>query len=91
LVWQQQDISNRGFAELLTEAGIPAKLADIENAARKPFAPKKCPPTPDVFEALSKLTRQFPALEIDAFIANANGAIDLISTIDAPCPFVERL
>jgi hypothetical protein len=91
LVWQQQDISNGEFAELLTEVGIPAKRADIENAARKPFAPKKCPPTPDVFEALSKLTRQFPALEIDAFIANANGAIDLISTINAPCPFVEKL
>jgi hypothetical protein len=91
LVWQQQAISNGEFAELLTEAGIPAKRADIENAARKPFAPKKCPPTPDVFEALSKLTRQFPSLEVDAFIASANGAIDLISTIHAPCPFVERL
>ena len=91
LVWQQQAISNGEFAELLTEAGIPAKRADIENAARKPFAPKKCPPTPDVFEALSKLTRQFPSLEVDAFIASANGAIDLISTIHAPCPFVEKL
>ena len=91
LVWQQQAISNGEFAELLTEVGIPAKRADIENAARKPFAPKKCPPTPDVFEALSKLTRQFPSLEVDAFIASAHGAIDLISTIHAPCPFVERL
>jgi hypothetical protein len=91
LIWQQQDISNGEFAELLTEAGIPAKRADIENAARKPFAPKKCPPTPDVFEALSKLTRQFPALEVDAFIASSHGAIDLIATVNADCTFTQRL
>ncbi|OYU00704.1 MAG: hypothetical protein CFE36_14485 [Sphingomonadaceae bacterium PASS1] len=91
LVWQQQGISNAEFASILSDAGIPAKRADIENAARKPFAPKKCPPTPDVFEALEKLTRQFPSLEMDAFIANAKGVIDLMSTINAVCPFAERV
>ena len=91
LIWQQQQISNGEFAEILTEAGIPCKRADIENAARKPFVPKKCPPTPDVYDALTKLVRQLPALEVDALIANANGAIDLISTINAPCSFISRL
>lgn len=91
LIWQQDDISNAEFASILSDAGIAATRADIENAARKPFAPKKCPPTPDVFQALSKLSQQFPSIEVDAFIANANGAIDLISSINAPCPFVEKL
>lgn len=91
LIWQQQQISNGEFAEILTEAGIPCKRADIENAARKPFVPKKCPPTPDVYEALTKLVRQFPALEVDALIANINGAIDLVSTINSPCSFTARL
>jgi hypothetical protein len=91
LVWQQDDICNAEFASILTDVGIPAKRADIENAARKPFAPKKCPPTPDVLEALSKLACQFPSLEIDALIASSSGAIDLLSAINAPCPFVEKL
>lgn len=91
LIWQQDNISNAEFASILSGAGIAATRADIENAARKPFAPKKCPPTPAVYEALAKLSCQFPALEVDAFIASANGAIDLISTINAPCPFLEKL
>jgi hypothetical protein len=90
-VWQQDEICNAKFASILTDAGIPSKRSDIENAARKPFAPKKCPPTPDVFEALSKLTLQFPNLEVDAFIASANGAIDLISTINADCTFTKKM
>ncbi|MCW5725658.1 MAG: hypothetical protein KIS81_11990 [Maricaulaceae bacterium] len=91
LTWQQHQISNGKFAEILTEAGIPCNRADIENASRKPFAPKKSPPTPDVYEALTKLALQFPTLEVDAFIANNNGAIDLVSTINSPCPFTSRL
>lgn len=76
LIWQQDDISNAEFASILSDAGIAATRADIENAARKPFAPKKCPPTPDVFQALSKLSQQFPSIEVDAFIANANRECD---------------
>lgn len=91
LVWGQYQISNSEFAEILTEAGIACTRADVENAARKPFEPKKCPPTPDVFSALSKLTRQFPDLEIDQFIVQSNSHIDLLAAEGAPCEFISRL
>lgn len=91
LVWGQYQISNSEFAEILSEAGIACTRADVENAARKPFEPKKCPPTPDVFSALSQLTRQFPDIEIDQFIVQSKGHIDLLSAEGASCPFIERL
>lgn len=91
LVWGQYQISNSEFAEILTEAGIACTRADVENASRKPFEPKKCPPTPDVFAALSKLIRQFPDLEIDQFIVQSKSHIDLLAAEGAPCEFISRL
>lgn len=91
MTWQQDGMSNSEFAVLLSDIGIPCNRADVENAARKPFAPKKCPPTPAVFEALGRLTERLPMLDQTAFIASANGSIDLLSTISAPCPFLARL
>lgn len=91
LTWGQYQISNTEFAEILTEAGIDCARADVENAARKPFEPKKCPPTPDVFLALSKLTRQFPDLEIDQFIVQSKGHIDLLAAETVDCPFISRI
>jgi hypothetical protein len=91
LDWQQDGMSNADFAVLLSDIGIPCTRADVENAARKPFAPKKCPPTPAVFEALDSLANRLPSLDQSVFIASAKGSIDLLSTIEAPCPFVSRV
>lgn len=91
LVWQQDDISNAEFAAILQDAGIPCTRADVENDSRKPFEPKKCPPTPAVFEALTKLTERFPLLELDAFIVNADNQIDLMASLEADCQFIARL
>ena len=91
LIWQQDGMSNAEFAGMLSDVGIPCTRADVENAARKPFAPKKCPPTPAVFEALGKLAGRLPSLDASVFIASANGSIDLLSTIGAPCPFIAGL
>jgi hypothetical protein len=84
-------MSNADFAVLLSDIGIPCTRADVENAARKPCAPKKCPPTPAVFEALNSLANRLPSLDQSVFIASAKGLIDLLSTIDAPCPFIARV
>jgi uncharacterized protein YjiS (DUF1127 family) len=91
MTWQQDGMSNAEFAVLLSDIGIPCTRADVENAARKPFAPKKCPPTPAVFEALGRLAERLPPLDQTAFIASANGSIDLLSTIGAPCQFIGRI
>jgi uncharacterized protein YjiS (DUF1127 family) len=91
LVWQQDGMSNAEFAALLSDIGIPCTRADVENAARKPFAPKKCPPTPAVFEALERLADRLSNLDPTVFIASTKGSIDLLSTIGAPCSFVSRL
>lgn len=91
LKWQQDGISNAEFAHILEQAGIPCSRADVENASRKPFEPKKCPPTPDVYEALSKLRTRFPDLEEDAFIVDSSHQIDLMSAINADCPFLARV
>ncbi len=90
LIWQQDGISNTEFADILTKAGIPASRADVENGTRKAFEPKKCPPTPAVYEALYQLLRTFPSVEVDAFVINNNNTIDLISTINAECAFLAR-
>jgi hypothetical protein len=91
LDWQQDGMSNADFAVLLSDVGIPCTRADVENAARKPFAPKKCPPTPAVFEALNSLANRLPSIDQSVFIASAKGSIDLLSTIEVPCPFVSRV
>lgn len=91
LVWQQDRISNADFAAILEAAGIPCSRTDVENDSRKPFEPKKCPPTPAVFEALSNLSERFPDLETDAFIVNAENKIDLLAALDADCPFIARI
>ena len=91
LIWQQDDISNAEFAYILEQAGIPCSRADVENASRKPFEPKKCPPTPAVFEALSKLRIRFPDLEEQAFIVDSTNQIDLMSAIDTKCVFLDRV
>jgi hypothetical protein len=91
LVWQQDNIDNGGLAVILSDAGIPCQRSDIENASRKPFEPKKCPPTPDVYSALARLSERFPDIEVDAFIASVSDAIDLITPIDKPCRFISRL
>lgn len=91
LIWQQDGIDNKDFADILLDIGIPCKRSDVENASRKPFDPKKCPPTPGVYAALSKLSERFPDIEVDAFIASVSGAIDLVSSIDKPCQFISRL
>jgi FMN phosphatase YigB (HAD superfamily) len=91
LTWQQDGMSNAEFAAVLSDVGIPCTRADVENAARKLFAPKKCPPTPAVFQALERLAERLPSLDPSVFIASANGSIDLLSTIGAHCPFVARL
>lgn len=91
LVWQQDCIGNAEFATILEDAGIPCSRADVENDSRKPFEPKRCPPTPAVLDALTKLTERFPLLEIDAFIVDTGSQIDLLSALDADCPFMARL
>lgn len=90
LTWQQDDISNAEFASILEEAGIPCSRADVENDSRKPFEPKKCPPTPAVFDALTQLSRRFPDLEHRAFVVDTGHHIDLLAAIDADCPFLAK-
>jgi len=73
------------FANTLTNAGIPCKRSDVENA-RTAFKPKNCPKTPAVIVALTKLLTFFPSLEIDTLITSGDG-IDIIAAMDRPNPF----
>jgi hypothetical protein len=43
------------------------------------------------YHAVGRLTERLPTLDQTAFIASANGSIDLLSAIGAPCPFVVSL
>ena len=70
------------FSYILSQAGIPCKRTDVENA-KKDFVPNICPDTPDVREALEKLKAYFPDLIADEIIVN-HGAIDLLSALDKP-------
>lgn len=69
------------FSYILSQAGIPCKRTDVENA-KKDFVPNICPDTPDVRGALDKLRVYFPNLIIDEIVVN-HGAIDLLSALDA--------
>jgi hypothetical protein len=87
----QHQITNDEFAYILSEAGIECKRSDVENDGRKSFVIQRCPPTPAVYAALQKLSRQFPNLEFDAFISVGNDKIDLLNAVNAPCQFIERV
>ena len=89
-VYRQYQIANEEFAFILDQAGIPCSRFDVENDGRKPFIPKRCPPTPAVYNALDFLTRQFPDLEIDSFIVSNNKKIDFLDAVNTKCPFIER-
>lgn len=70
------------FAYILTNAGIPCKASDVENA-RSGFKPKNCPKTPAVMTALTKLLAAFPTLQIDLIVSSSEG-IDLIAALEKP-------
>ncbi len=89
--WRQYEINNEEFAFILSEAGIPCKRADVENAARIKFVPHSCPRTPDVLTALQKLTRQFPDLEIDLFLTRSETGIDLTNALNERCGFLDQV
>lgn len=89
-VWRQDDISNGEFSVLLSEAGVPCKQTDVENGARKPFVPKRVPPTPEVFAALDRLSQTFPKLDQGILVATSGSALDLISPISNYCEFIDR-
>jgi hypothetical protein len=88
--YRQYQINNEEFAYILEQAGIPCARTDVENDGRKPFLPKRCPPTPAVYDALNNLTRQFPELEIDAFIVSTNNKIDILDAVNARCQFIDK-
>jgi hypothetical protein len=73
------------FSYRLSQAGIPCKRTDVENA-KKDFVPNICPDTPDVREALEKLEAYFPDLIVDEIVVN-RGAIDLLSALDSPLKY----
>jgi len=89
--WQQYEINNEEFAFILSEAGVPCKRADVENAARKTFEPFSCPRTPNVLGALQRLTRQFPDLELEQFLTRNEKGIDLVQALTTECDFLDRI
>jgi hypothetical protein len=91
LVWQQDGLSNGDFAAILSDAGIPCTRADVENGARKPFVPKRVPPTPYVYNALSALSARFPDIQNELLIGLSDSQIDLIAAINRPCRFIDRI
>jgi DNA helicase HerA-like ATPase len=90
-VWQQDGLSNGDFAAILSDAGIPCTRADVENGARKPFVPKRVPPTPYVYNALSALSARFPDIQNELLIGLSDSQIDLIAAINRPCRFIDRI
>jgi len=66
------------FASALSNAGIPCKRTDVENAKSRAYAVGRCADTPTVRAALVKLKRELPSLIPDDLVA-APGGIDLLS------------
>ncbi|WP_379553576.1 DNA polymerase [Qipengyuania sp. DGS5-3] len=77
--------SAQAFADILTDAGIPCKRTDVENA-RKPLILNACPDTPDVREALKRLKKVFSNLDASVLLSTGKG-IDLLSSSGAPMIF----
>lgn len=76
------------FAVLLTEAGVPCKRSDVENY-RQQFVPQMCPKTPAVMDALKRLRRMFPSLQVDQIVSPSTG-IDMLRAIGKPTPFLPQ-
>lgn len=82
LIWQQHEINNGEFAFILSEAGIPCKRTDVENASKKPFIGNTCPSTPAVLKALSILHKQFPNLRDDELLYSGSEGINFLPAIN---------
>ena len=80
--------STQAFADFLTDAGIPCKRSDVENA-RKPLVLNTCPDTPDVRAALKRLKRVLPTLDDSELLSSGKG-IDLAQSQRAKRVFVAR-
>jgi DNA polymerase type B, organellar and viral len=63
------------FAGFLTSVGIPTQRHDVENAARKPFVPNAVPRTSRCVHALEQVSRSYPSIRIDDFLANEDEAL----------------
>ncbi len=73
--------SAQAFADILTDAGIPCKRSDVENA-RKPLALNSCPDTPEVRASLKRLKKVFPILDANAILSAGKG-IDILRAVGA--------
>lgn len=90
-------LSARGFAEALTNAGIPCTRAHVENGTKKPkntsgdaFQPHRCPRTPAVQAALGRLRLRFPEIQPEVLLAEGGAGIDMLQAMTAECPFTSR-
>lgn len=70
-------LSNSGFADALTQAGLTATRYDVENGRNKPFVPHQCAGTDEVLKALSKLQARWPELQTELFLAPSDHALDI--------------
>ena len=90
LIYRSDDISNSDFAIILSECGIPCSRANVENGKKKNFERFCVPPTFSVIESLNSLKTHLPKLDIPSFLSSSAGEIDLMSSLDGKCVFVQK-
>lgn len=80
------------FAELLTQAGVPTTVEDVENGKRSPFKANSTPKTAAVTNALRQLSIIFLQLETSVIVAEQQDGTGpaLADAIDRECQFVDR-
>lgn len=73
------------FAETLSAAGLACNRFAVENGAKKPFEPRRCPDTPKVRRVIAALQQHFPKMDGADLLASKVGVIDLTTghTYDA--------
>jgi len=79
------------FASILTDLRIPCKKTDVENAYRRVFVERMCPPTRAAREALERLQECFPSLQPAKFLyLDATDCGVSIRPTTKQCQFVQR-
>jgi hypothetical protein len=88
---KDKQMSARDFAMVLDSLGVRCKKTDVENAKKRLFVPKFCPPTLAVKSALSKLAKIFTSLDPNQFLClnSSTFAVSIRPTVTR-CTFVDR-
>jgi hypothetical protein len=84
------NLSDRQFAQVLTDAGIPCERSHVEYGLRCPFERHSCPGIADCVAPLTRLTKVFPSLRKEEFLLNINNHHFFAARTAASCTFVDR-